>query len=163
METRSRASRSWEVVTVRPWHVTYSPPIGKRIWITSRYNNLFDHFCLQVVESLIARMNLTEYANRCAGGYSGGNKRKLSTAIALVGNPPIVFLVGHRCRFFLNLSPWFLLKKCVTSRSSSRSVPVSSFSQHPNISLHIFHTTPYTFPKVLIRGISLTIKSLFSQ
>lgn len=105
VETRSRASRSWEVVTVRPWHVTYSPPIGKRIWIRSRYNNLFDHFCLQVVESLIARMNLTEYANRCAGGYSGGNKRKLSTAIALVGNPPIVFLVGHRCLFFLNLSP----------------------------------------------------------
>ena len=100
METRSRASRSWEVVTVRPWHVTYSPPIGKSIWITSRYNNLSDHFCLQVVESLIARMNLTEYANRCAGGYSGGNKRKLSTAIALVGNPPIVFLVGHRCLFF---------------------------------------------------------------
>ena len=25
---------------------------------------------------------------------SGGNKRKLSTAIALVGNPPIVLLVG---------------------------------------------------------------------
>ena len=50
-------------------------------------------------------MNLTEYANRCAGGYSGGNKRKLSTAIALVGNPPIVFLVGHRCLFVLNLSP----------------------------------------------------------
>lgn len=96
VETRSRASRSWEVVTVRLWYVTYSPPIGKRIWITSRYNNLFDHFCSQVVESLIARMNLTEYANRCAGGYSGGNKRKLSTAIALVGNPPIVFLVGHR-------------------------------------------------------------------
>lgn len=24
--------------------------------------------------------------------FSGGNKRKLSTAIALVGNPPIVFL-----------------------------------------------------------------------
>lgn len=37
-------------------------------------------------------MNLTEYANRCAGGFSGGNKRKLSTAIALVGNPPIIFL-----------------------------------------------------------------------
>lgn len=24
--------------------------------------------------------------------YSGGNKRKLSTAVALVGDPPIVFL-----------------------------------------------------------------------
>ena len=31
---------------------------------------------------------------RCAGTYSGGNKRKLSTAIALVGNPSIVFLVS---------------------------------------------------------------------
>ncbi|KAJ7386394.1 ATP-binding cassette sub- A member 1 [Desmophyllum pertusum] len=46
----------------------------------------------QVVDSLISRMNLSEYANRCAGGFSGGNKRKLSTAIALVGNPPIIFL-----------------------------------------------------------------------
>ena len=26
--------------------------------------------------------------------FSGGNRRKLSTAIALVGNPPIVFLVS---------------------------------------------------------------------
>ena len=51
-------------------------------------------YVFQVVDSLILRMNLSEYRNRCAGGYSGGNKRKLSTAIALVGNPPIVFLVS---------------------------------------------------------------------
>lgn len=46
----------------------------------------------QLVDHLIQRMNLTQYRDRCAGGYSGGNKRKLSTAIALVGNPPIIFL-----------------------------------------------------------------------
>ena len=34
---------------------------------------------------------------RCAGTYSGGNKRKLSTAIALIGNPSIVFLVSIMC------------------------------------------------------------------
>ncbi len=28
----------------------------------------------------------------CLLGFSGGNKRKLSTAIALIGDPPIVFL-----------------------------------------------------------------------
>ena len=40
---------------------------------------------------------------RCAGTYSGGNKRKLSTAIALIGNPSIVFLVSNRdSRFPLN-------------------------------------------------------------
>ena len=35
---------------------------------------------------------VTCWLSRCAGTYSGGNKRKLSTAIALVGNPSIVFL-----------------------------------------------------------------------
>ena len=47
----------------------------------------------QVVESLIRKMNLVQYQHRSAGGYSGGNKRKLSTALALVGNPAVVFLV----------------------------------------------------------------------
>merc|ERR1711990_379350 len=37
-------------------------------------------------------MGLTEYADRYAGTYSGGNKRKLSVAIAMIGEPSIVFL-----------------------------------------------------------------------
>lgn len=35
---------------------------------------------------------LTEYADRPCGTYSGGNKRKLSTAMAFIGEPPVVFL-----------------------------------------------------------------------
>lgn len=46
----------------------------------------------RVAQWAISRMSLTRYANRPSGTYSGGNKRKLSTAIALVGNPSIVFL-----------------------------------------------------------------------
>lgn len=34
------------------------------------------------------------YADHLAGTYSGGNKRKLSTAIALIGCPPLVLLVS---------------------------------------------------------------------
>lgn len=45
-----------------------------------------------VAENLIAEFDLTRIANKPCGSYSGGNKRKLSTAIALIGNPPIVFL-----------------------------------------------------------------------
>ena len=45
--------------------------------------------------SLIHKMNLDQYQDVCAGKYSGGNKRKLSTAIALVGNPDIVFMVSN--------------------------------------------------------------------
>nr|CAD7432558.1 unnamed protein product [Timema monikensis] len=37
-------------------------------------------------------LGLQEYATRLCGTYSGGNKRKLSTAMALIGDPPIVFL-----------------------------------------------------------------------
>ena len=44
------------------------------------------------IEMLLNVLSLTKYANRRAGTYSGGNKRKLSVAIAMIGNPPIVFL-----------------------------------------------------------------------
>lgn len=45
-----------------------------------------------VVQSKINEMGLVEYADRAAGTYSGGNKRKLSVAIAMIGEPSIVFL-----------------------------------------------------------------------
>ncbi|NWY05107.1 ABCA1 protein, partial [Nothoprocta ornata] len=40
----------------------------------------------------IAKLGLGPHADQPAGKYSGGNKRKLSTAIALLGCPPVVFL-----------------------------------------------------------------------
>ena len=51
---------------------------------------------------------LKEYENIMAGTYSGGNKRKLSVAIAMLGNPPIVFLVIYRYIFlFYNFYIFF--------------------------------------------------------
>jgi ATP-binding cassette subfamily A (ABC1) protein 1 len=46
----------------------------------------------QVVASSIATLGLADFENKRAGTLSGGNKRKLSVAIALIGEPPIVFL-----------------------------------------------------------------------
>lgn len=40
----------------------------------------------------LKKLGLVPYSDRCAGTLSGGNKRKLQTAFALVGNPSIVFL-----------------------------------------------------------------------
>ncbi|XP_038069738.1 phospholipid-transporting ATPase ABCA1-like isoform X2 [Patiria miniata] len=45
-----------------------------------------------VVDWGIKKLGLTTYAKRVAGTYSGGNKRKLSTAIALIGDPQLIFL-----------------------------------------------------------------------
>jgi len=46
----------------------------------------------ELVEKQVKEMDLTAYAHVNAGTLSGGNKRKLSCAIALIGNPPIVLL-----------------------------------------------------------------------
>ena len=44
------------------------------------------------VEHYIRVVGLTKYGNKTSGSYSGGNKRKLSLAIALVGRPAVVLL-----------------------------------------------------------------------
>jgi ATP-binding cassette subfamily A (ABC1) protein 3 len=43
-------------------------------------------------EYMLKNMDLTQYRDILAGTYSGGNKRKLSVAMALIGNPSVVFL-----------------------------------------------------------------------
>uniref|UniRef100_A0A8C5D6G3 P-type phospholipid transporter n=1 Tax=Gouania willdenowi TaxID=441366 RepID=A0A8C5D6G3_GOUWI len=40
----------------------------------------------------VKKLGLSQYSEQEAGGYSGGNKRKLSTAISLIGAPPVIFL-----------------------------------------------------------------------
>ncbi|KAK6172501.1 hypothetical protein SNE40_016137 [Patella caerulea] len=45
-----------------------------------------------VVNSLIDILMLSEHANKLTRAYSGGNKRKLSTAIALIGDPGFILL-----------------------------------------------------------------------
>lgn len=47
----------------------------------------------QTALSGLVRLGLPSYADRPAGTYSGGNKRKLAAALALVGDPAVVFLV----------------------------------------------------------------------
>lgn len=51
---------------------------------------------LKVAEWGIRKLGLVKYANKSAGTYSGGNKRKLSTAMALIGCPPVIFLVSQQ-------------------------------------------------------------------
>ncbi|RMZ97609.1 ATP-binding cassette sub-family A member 2 isoform X3, partial [Brachionus plicatilis] len=53
--------------------------------VKKKYENLLS-------TSLLERLDLIQYGNRPVGELSLGNKRKLSAAISLVGNPSIIFL-----------------------------------------------------------------------
>ncbi|XP_013414368.2 LOW QUALITY PROTEIN: ATP-binding cassette sub-family A member 1-like [Lingula anatina] len=81
----------------------------------------------QVAQYCIKKLGLIRYADKPAGEYSGGNRRKLSTAIALIGNPPVIFLdepttgMDPKARRFL----W----NCITSiLKDGRSVILTSHS-----------------------------------
>ena len=51
-----------------------------------------NHQLEDIVEKTIVNLNLADHRAKCAGKLSGGNKRKLSVAMALIGNPPIILL-----------------------------------------------------------------------
>jgi ATP-binding cassette subfamily A (ABC1) protein 3 len=44
------------------------------------------------VNRLIEDVGLTHFASKPCGTYSGGNKRKLSLAVALIGDPKLLLL-----------------------------------------------------------------------
>ena len=61
----------------------------------ARLRGLSENSVQKYTDWCLKRLGLTPYADRAAGTYSGGNKRKLSTAIALIGKPATVFLVSY--------------------------------------------------------------------
>ena len=75
----------------------------------------------QLIEKAIKEMDLTDFVNIAANNLSGGNKRKLSVAIATIGNPPLVFLdepstgVDPQAKRFM----WNILSKISTLRKKS--------------------------------------------
>ncbi|XP_037633283.1 LOW QUALITY PROTEIN: ATP-binding cassette sub-family A member 2 [Sebastes umbrosus] len=81
----------------------------------------------RVVGWALEKLELSKYADKPAGTYSGGNKRKLSTAIALIGYPSLIFLdepttgMDPKARRFL----WNLILDII---KTGRSVVLTSHS-----------------------------------
>ena len=71
-----------------------------------------------VVNTKLAELDLLEYTNVAAGTLSGGNKRKLSVAMALVGEPELVFLDEPSCGMdpFARRSMWNIIESVAERR-----------------------------------------------
>lgn len=75
----------------------------------------------KLIDKQIVDMDLVDYVNIRANNLSGGNKRKLSVSIAMIGNPPLVFLdepstgVDPQAKRFM----WNIVSKISTLRKKS--------------------------------------------
>jgi len=58
----------------------------------ARLRGIPECYVKQVSEWAMNRVGLEVFADRISGDFSGGNKRKLSTAIALIGDPSVICL-----------------------------------------------------------------------
>ena len=58
----------------------------------SRLRGIRNELSLKTCLSLIDLLDLKEHTNKMCFTLSGGNKRKLSVAVALVGSPSVVLL-----------------------------------------------------------------------
>ncbi|KAL4240689.1 ATP-binding cassette sub- A member 3 [Mactra antiquata] len=62
------------------------------LYMYARLRGIHSNLTEMIVNDLLGALLLTEHADKLVQDFSGGNKRKLSTAIALVGNPAVIFL-----------------------------------------------------------------------
>jgi ATP-binding cassette, subfamily A (ABC1), member 3 len=106
------------LMTVRE-HLEFYAKIKK---IPSRY-------VPDLIQKQIKDMNLEQYENKIAGTLSGGNKRKLSVAMSMIGNPPVVFLdepsagMDPKARRFM----WEIIAK-ISTRGKNSAVILTTHS-----------------------------------
>lgn len=62
------------------------------LYLFGRLRGLEEQYLPELVERLIKNTGLEKYANNRTDSYSGGNKRKLSLAIALIAYPSVILL-----------------------------------------------------------------------
>jgi ABC-type multidrug transport system ATPase subunit len=72
----------------------------------------------EVVNTKLTELDLLDYTDVPAGTLSGGNKRKLSVAMALVGEPELVFLDEPSCGMdpFARRSMWNIIESVAERR-----------------------------------------------
>ena len=66
--------------------------VEEHIWFFARIKGVPSERRKQVVEDCIKQLRLENHRKSPSGTLSGGWKRKLSVAVAIVGNPPIILL-----------------------------------------------------------------------
>lgn len=66
--------------------------VEEHLWFYAKIKGIPADRRREVIERAIKELHIEDQRHKPAGTLSGGNKRKLSVAIAIIGNPPIILL-----------------------------------------------------------------------
>jgi len=66
--------------------------VKEHLELYARIKGVPEHLISSVVSAKIQELDLVSYSNKLAGSLSGGNKRKTSVALAMIGEPLLLFL-----------------------------------------------------------------------
>jgi ABC-type multidrug transport system ATPase subunit len=66
--------------------------VEEHLFFYAKLKGIPDEKHQSIIDRIIVDMSLEDHKNKLAGALSGGNKRKLSVAMATLGNPPIILL-----------------------------------------------------------------------
>ena len=103
--------------------------VEEHLWFYATIKGIPDQLRYDIVEHTIAELDLEEHRNKRAGSLSGGNKRKLSVGMAIIGNPPIILLdepsagMDPEARRFM----WTVVEK-ISQRDKKSAVILTSHS-----------------------------------
>ena len=109
--------------------IFYYMTVKENLEFYSRIKGVDPEKINEIVQAMIESMTLSKYSDKLAGRLSGGNKRKLSVAISMICNPPIVLLdepstgMDPEARRFM----WAVIHK-LTSKSKSNCVIMTTHS-----------------------------------
>ena len=62
------------------------------LYLFARLRGVSKRFIKRDIENLIQMVGLEQHSQKLTSAYSGGNRRKLSIAVALIGSPCLIFL-----------------------------------------------------------------------
>lgn len=103
--------------------------VEEHLWFYARVKGIHPNRRVEAVEKAIQDLNLQDHRKKPSGTLSGGNKRKLSVAMAIIGNPPIILLdepsagMDPQARRFM----WMVVEK-ISQRDKKSAVILTTHS-----------------------------------